>query len=316
MNAARAPWSYASFLAYFGGVTILVAMLSFLAVEGQEHAAGAFVGWALLVFAILSGLAFATRRNGRLVTAGLYALSAVAAFVVLFGALLDWLGWLPDISHASVFQGFRFWLLVLELSAVAAAVVALRIFRFPLLVLAAAGSAWFFVTDLISGGGDWSAVVTIAYGVALLGFALGVDTGGSRVYGFWLHVVAGLTIGGGLLWFFHEGDWDWVAIGIAALLYIVLGDRLLRSSWVVIAAYGLLQVTTHFAEKWADLTFLFYFPFGFFLFPFVNYQEIDQPKHHMWAAPLAYAVLGLALIGVGQFLASRRRAAIPAAELV
>ena len=318
MNAVRAPWSHASFLAYFGGITLLLAMLSFLAVEGQEHGAGAFVGWAVLVFAILAALAFGQRRSGRLVTAGLYALSAVAAFVVFLGALFDWLGWLPDIHHTSAFRGFRFWLLVLELAAVVAAVVAFRIFRFPLLVLAAAGSAWFFVTDLISGGGDWSAIVTIAYGLAVLAAARAVDAGGSRVYGFWLHVVAGLTIGGGLLWFFHEGDWDWVAIGVAALIYIALGDRLLRSSWVVIAAYGLLQVTTHFAEKWADVAFLAFLPFGFFLFPFAltSYSEVDEPKHHMWAAPLAYAILGLALIVVGQVLASRRRGTIPAAELV
>jgi hypothetical protein len=316
MSPVRAPWSHASFLVYFGGITILGATFAFLAVEGEEHAAAAFVGWALLAFAVLAVLASTSRRRGRFVTAGLYALSAVAAFVVFLGALLDWFGWLPDLHHSSVFRGFRFWVLVLELAAVVASATAWRIYRFPLLVLAVAASSWFFVTDLISGGGDWTAIVTIAYGLVLLAVAVSVDAGDSRITGFWLHVVAGVTIGGGLLWFFHDGDWDWIVIGIAALAYMALGDRLLRSSWVVLAAWALLQTTTHFAEKWADVTFLIFFPFGFFLFPFVDYEDLAGPRHHMWLAPLAYAVLGLALIAVGQVIALRRRAAIPAAELL
>jgi len=316
MNAVRVPWSHASFLVYLGGITILAAVLSFLSIESSEHGAGRLVGWSALAFGILAVLAFLSKRNGRLLTAGLYALSAVAAFVVFFGALLSWFGWLGDLNRGSAFGGFRFWLLVLELSVVVAAAVALRIFRFPLLVFVVAASAWFFVTDLISGGGDWSASVTIAYGLALLGVAVASDSEGPRIYGFWLHVVAGLTIGGGLLWFFHEGDWDWVVIGVAALAYILLGDRLLRSSWVVLAAWGLLQVTTHFAAKWAAVGVFGFFPLGFLLFPFLAFNGFAQTRDHEWAAPLAYAVLGLVFIVVAQLLVRRRREAVPAAELL
>src|SRR5438876_7457571 len=39
--------------------------------------------------------------------------------------------------------------------------VALRIFRFPLLVFIAVAALWFFVTDVLSGGGNWSATVTL-----------------------------------------------------------------------------------------------------------------------------------------------------------
>ena len=316
MNAVRVPWSHASFLVYLGGLTILVAMLAFLSVESGKHGSGGLVGWSALVFAVLAVLAFLSKRAGRLVTAGLYALSAVAAFVVFFGALLDWFGWLPDINNGSAFGGFRFWLLVLELSIVVASAVALRIFRFPLLVLVVAASAWFFVTDLVSGGGDWSAIVTIAYGLALLAVALGYDTGESRIYGFWLHVVSGLTIGGGLLWFFHDGDWDWVVIGVAALAYILLGDRLLRSSWVVLAAWGLLQVTTHFAGKWAAIGVFTYFPLGLVLFPFLGFDGFEQRHDRPWLAALSYAILGLVFIAIAQLLARRRRDAIPGAELL
>jgi hypothetical protein len=314
MNAVRVPWSHASFLAYLGGITILVAVLALLSIQAAENGASGLVGWSALVLAVLALLAFLSRRNGRFVTAGLYALSSVAAFVVFFGALLKWFGWLPHTN--GVFRGFRFWLLVLELAAVVSAAVALRIFRFPLLVLVVAATGWFFVTDLLSGGGDWSATVTIAYGLALLAVALGLDSGGSRIYGFWLHVVAGLTIGGGLLWFFHDGDFDWILIAIAALLYILLGDRLLRSSWVVLAAWGLLQVTTHFAEKWAEVRFFAFFPLGFLLFPFFGFSGNQQSGQRPWAAALAYAVLGLVFIVIAQLIARRRRAEIPGVELL
>ena len=315
MNAVRVPWSHASFLAYFGGITILAAIVAFLSVEAGDNGAGGFTGWAALVLVILAALASLARRKGRFVTAGLFALSAVAAFVVFFGALLEWFGWLPQ-TNGGLFAGFRFWLLVLELAAVVAAAFALRRFRFPLLVFVVAATAWFFVTDLLSGGGDWSAIVTIAYGLVLLPVALSFDSGGSRIYGFWLHVVAGLTIGGGLLWFFHGGDFDWIVITVAALAYIALGDRLLRSSWVVLAAWGLLQVTTHFAEKWADVQFLAFFPLGFFFFPFFGFSANEQSKQHPWAAPLSYAVLGLVFIVIAQLIVRRHREAIPAAELL
>lgn len=316
MTAVRVPWSSASFLVYFGGLTILLAIVGLLGIASDEHAGGGLVLWALLVWAVLSALALIAKWTGHFVTAGLLALSGVVSFVWLLGALLDWFGWFPDTDEA--FSGFRFWFLVLELAAVVASVVALRIFRFPPFVFAVAATTWFFVTDLISGGGDWSAIVTIAYGLVLLAVAVSVDAGGSRVYGFWLHVASGIAIGGGLLWFFHDGDFDWIVIAVAALLYIALGERLMRSSWVVFAAWGLLQVTTHLAEKWADISFLAFFPITYFLFPFFGYSDFfeEEQKSHQWAAAFSYAVLGLIFIAIALVIARRRREAIAGAELL
>jgi hypothetical protein len=141
------------------------------------------------------------------------------------------------------------------------------------------------------------------------------DGRGSRIYGFWLHVVAGLTIGGGLLWFFHKSDFDWIVIAFVALGYIALGNRLVRSSWVVLAAWGLFQVTTHFAEKWAEVQFLAFFPLGLFFLPFFGLSTSNATKQHPWAAPLAYGVLGLVLIVIAQLLVRRRRDAIAAAQI-
>jgi hypothetical protein len=314
VKTVRAPWSSAAFLLYLGGLTIFGATISLLSVQSSEHGAPGFVLWALLIFAVVAVCAFASRRRGHFVTAGLFALSSVAAFVVFAGALLEWFGWLPHVD--SPFRGFHFWFLVLELLTVIAAAYALRIFGFPLLVFVIAAGSWYFTTDLISNGGDWSAVVTIAVGVIFLLVGVGMDGRGSRVRALWLHVVAGLTIGGGLLWFFHGGDFDWILIAVAGLIYIALGDRLVRSSWAVLGGWGILQAAAHYADKWADINgvlfpFVFLFPFGFSF----DGGYGGEPRHP-WAGPLVFAFAGFALVGIALLLARRRRGVIPAAELL
>lgn len=317
MTAVRVPWSSASFLVYLGGLTILSSTLALISIQSDKHGAGGLVLWTALIFVVLAGAAEAARNRGNFVTGGLLALSAVAAFVIFVGAILDWFGWLPNTSDDVVFlNGFHFWLLVLELIAVAAAAVALNRFRFPLLVLVLAGAIWLFVFDLLSNGGGWSAIVTIAVGLTFLLSGIAVDDGPSRPFGFWLHVAAGLAIGGGLLWFFHDGDFDWIVIALIGLGYIALGDRLGRSSWVVLAGWGILQTAGHFADKWSDVAaaggFLL-FP----LFPFVLLSGLDggfEEHHaHQWAGPVVVAIAGLLFIALGLYYARRSRP--PIAEI-
>ena len=136
MSAVRVPWSSASFLVYVGGLTILAATFALLSSTANQHGAAGFVWWSLLIFVVLSVAAFGARQTGHLVTAGVLALSSVASFIIVLGAVLDWFGWLPDFDHP--FRGFRFWLLVLELATVVAAATALRRFRFPPFVFEAA----------------------------------------------------------------------------------------------------------------------------------------------------------------------------------
>ena len=309
METVRAPWSSASFLVYAGGLTVFGAVVSLLAVQSSHHGAGAFVLWALLIYVVVTAAARAVHRRGHFVTAGLLALSSVGAFVVLLGALLDWFGWLPHVSLG--FNGFHFWVLVVELAIVVAGAVALRRFGFPLLVFVIAAASWYFVTDLVSNGGDWSAVVTILVGLFLLGVARGMDARRSRVRAFWVHVTAGLTIGGGLLWFFHDGDFDWALVAVVGLLYVGLGDRFVRSSWVVLGAWGFLQSAAHYADKWSEVSFLI--PY---LFPFTAFDEYGSQSTHEWAGPLVFVVAGSILITIALVLARRRRALIPAAEIL
>jgi hypothetical protein len=310
VQGLRVPWSSASFLAYLGGLLILFSMLTLLGVQAEEHGSGGLVFSALVVLVVVTVLAFAALASGHRVTAGLFALSMVAAVVVFLGALQQWFGWLADPD--APLDGFHVSILFLELVAVIAAALAWGIFRFPLLVFVVAAGSWLFTTDLLSNGGDWSAIVTIAVGLVLLAVASAAEP----VPAFWLHVSAGLAIGGGLLWFFHDSTFDWIVIGIAGLLYVWLGDRLMRSSWAVLGAWGLLQTASYFAEKWSDISLLLFFPF-FYLTPFVfSGYDGDERQGHEWAGPVVFAVTGLVFIGIALFIARRRRDAIPAAELL
>jgi hypothetical protein len=318
VRAVRVPWSSASFLVYLGGLTILGAVGSLLNAQADQHGSAGLAGWALLVFLAVTVLALGVRGRGHRVTAGLLALSSVASFVVLLGALLDWFGWLASLSE-SPFQGFRVSVLVLDLAVVVAALVALRVFGFPLLVFVVAAGSWLFVTDLFSSGGDWSVVVTLLVGLALLPAAVSVDFGDARPYGFWLHVAAGLTVGGGLLWFFHDGDWDSILVAIAGLLYIAVGDRLVRSSWVVLGAWGILQTAAHFAAKWSSDVYAFSLS-AFYLFPFVLADAFDESgdarANHPWAVALVFAVTGALFVLIALAIVSRRREAVSGADVL
>jgi hypothetical protein len=290
VSAIRAGWTSASFLVYTGALTVLAAAVWLTSILSDRYAPAAFVGWAVLVFACAALCAFAFRRAARPLLAGLFAFVSVPLFGIFIGALEDWFGWLPD--DFSPLRGFPAGLLLLEVVVVAYALWALRVFRHPLLVLAAAGVGWYFVTDVLSSGGNWSAWVSILYGLCLLLAAVATN----RVYGFWLHVVSGLTIGGGLLWFWHTSDWNFILIALVGLAYIFFGGALRRSSWTVLGAVGLFLTTVHFVDKWFGSLNPFFLLFG----------VSEEPKHD-WARPLGFVVLGFVFVALGIVLHRRDR---------
>ena len=110
---------------------------------------------------------------------------------------------------------------------------------------------WFFVTDLISGGGDWSAIVTFVMGLVFLIWARSVDGGPNRSYGMWLHIGAGLTIGGSLLWFLHHGHFEWALIVVASLLFVKLASIFERASWAVLGSFGILAAAAHYTTSYS-----------------------------------------------------------------
>jgi len=151
VDVRKPEWTSASYLLYLGAFTILFAATAAYAYLSSLYGDGAFVGWTLLMLAILFVLAGALRRRGPWIVAGLFAYLSVAGFGTFVGALFTWWGWGGESGSGSPFRGWHWvaWLLILIV--LAASLAALRAYRFPLLVLTVALLVWFLVTDIVSG---------------------------------------------------------------------------------------------------------------------------------------------------------------------
>jgi len=285
----RAGWATGSFLAYTGALMALIASAVWLSVISGDHGQGAFAGWSVLFWMLAEILAFSMLGRDRRVLAGLFGFVGLGLFAVMVGAFFSWFGWL---SSDGPLGGFHVGLLGLQLLVLLAALVDLGIFKFPLFSLVLAGLGWYFVTDLVSSGGNWSAWVTVFVGLFLFVMGLANDGGDTRPYGFWVHVVAGLTIGGALLYWWHSSDFQWALIIVVGLLFMTVGAGIRRSSYAVIGTLGLVLATWHYAlggnpaSSSGDLVF--------------GDERPSSPAS--WAGPVAFLCLGLFLALVGMVL--------------
>ncbi len=284
-------WTTSSFLIYLGGLTVLVSALVALSYLAGQYGDFAYVCWALLVLVVLKAIALAARRRGLWLTAGIFGFATVLAFAAFVAALWTWFGWLPTLNPLSPFQGFHLGLLVLVLLVFGAAVISLPLYRFPLVMLIVTATWAFFVIDLISGGGNWSAIVALLTGLFYLAVGAGIDATEQRPYGFWVHLAAALLIGGALLYWWHSGDTHWALVAFFGFLYIGVGAGTRRSVWAVLGALGFLAATEHFASSWTSG--------GVQLGPTVPSND--------WVPALVFAVVGFFFVALG--LAAARRAA-------
>ena len=294
MNIPKPTWTTSSFLLYAGALTVLGSAVAALEYLHGRYGQAAWAGWSALVLVILAAVAVSFRRRGNWLTAGLFAVATLAAWGLFAGALERWWGWLPATSN-SAFSGFHPGLLLLELLILAGAVVELRGYRFPLLVLPACVAAWLFVTDVVSNGGDWSAIVTIVVGLVYLAAGSTLDRGPRRPYGFWFHLVAGFLVGGGLLFFWHSGDFKWALVALVGLAFVAVAASTGRSSWAVLGTVGLTLSAGHFAIEWTRV--------GVSII-FAGINPSGGPRG--WVPPLVFAVLGFLLVALGLILGRRR----------
>ena len=299
MDVVRARWSSSSFLLYAGAFVVLFAGVGLLSWLASEHSDGAFFGWSALVFFVLAVIAIGFEAAGERVTAGLFAFVSLIMFSVFIGSFEDLIGILD--AGDGAFEGFRWGLLLFDLVIITASLILLARFRFPLLVLPAVFLSWFFLVDLVSGGGDWSAIVSIIVGFFLMLVGAGVD----RIYGFWIHFVAALAIGGGFIYLWHGSTWEWILIGLIALIFFLLAGGLDRSIYSVLGAIGLFLAWTYFVERWTDTQ----------VEPSL-YEGItpgissDSGEPSIWGATMLYALFGLVLVAIGLWLERRKPAVL------
>jgi hypothetical protein len=287
-------WSPSSFLLYAGGFLVLAASNGSLAYLSTTYSDGALVAWSLLPLVVLLAVATFLRRRGQWIAGGVFAFTWVSTWATFLGILFNWWGWQLDTGSSSAFGGWNWALWAIELLVIAAAAVMLRLFRFPLLFVYVLVAVYLFVTDVISGGGSWSAVVTLFIGIVYLFVGLSVDRGPRRAYGFWWHLVSGLLIGGALLFWWHSSEADWALLATASVLFILLAGASWRSSWAVLGAAGLIAAASHWTVEWVSAGFSIFAP------------------NRTWVPFVVFAVVGFFFVVLGLYLAWRRRRREPA----
>jgi hypothetical protein len=296
VQAFKPTWSSWSLLVYTGGFTVLGAAVAALAYLSGHYGDFAYVGWSLLLLAVILAVSHQLRDNHPYAS-GVFGFVAVALFAAFLAALWTWWGW--SLHSGSAFSGFHVSRLAFFLLPLLFARAMVHRSRHPLGMVWVTLFAWLFITDLISNGGNWSVWVTIVVGLVFLVVGMTYDTGERRPYGFWFHVAAGLTIGGALLDFWHSGNWHWSFIAIAALVFIRVAVATNRSSWALFGAVGILAAVTHFDLEWSRV------------------QSVGQPFNaptalltqdagtRGWVSPLVFGITGFVLVLLG-FAVSRR----------
>lgn len=193
-----------------GAVTVLIAMAWFLADRWEWLGAGGALAVVVLYAAMFLLVARRLTREGFATAAGFAVFLAVAMVpvgVVALNELTQWVVPIPpaacDASAPDLLVDFDLWgcrslELIVELSTLGAALIALRASRFPLLVLPIAGilvRGCFHLGDALTNGAlggtasSWTWVVCASLAVAA---AYTVDRAqrGPEDFGLWLHLVA------------------------------------------------------------------------------------------------------------------------------
>ncbi len=291
-RAFFAIWSSSAFLFYLGTLVVLSATLWLLeSLNGPGSDLG-LVGWASLALAALVAVALLLRRAEMPILAGLAAVAGLIVFAVWVGAVEDWFGFAPEESGSFFQREFEAPLLVIEALIVAAGLAAVRVFRFPLLMLPVALVTWYGLVDnvsLLAGDptDDTHAVFAIVFGLLLVAAGVWLDRTDRAPYALWPHVVGSVAAGGGILELLGSDDWAWALGGLISLVYIASARVFVRSSYAVIGAIGILAVGTYFIEKW----------YSFISIPF--FFEGEGSSEATWKGPLGYILLGLVLVVLG-----------------
>jgi hypothetical protein len=254
MSVRKPRWDSGSFLLYLGLFTIAGAMSGAYSYLASQYGNFAFVGWTLLMLAILLVLAVFVRRRGPWLAGGVFAYLAVTAFAAFVGAVFEWWGWGGADKSTGPFDGWHWVLWLLLIIVLVATIAALRATKFPLLVISVCTIVWFLITDFLSGGGNWSAVVSLLIGIVYFFVGLAIN----RVYGFWVQFASATLVSGTLLYWWHSSTADWWLIAVAGVIWVATGTAVRRSIWTVYGALGLFAAATHFSIDWTTGNFSFF----------------------------------------------------------
>lgn len=254
-------FSFTNTLYYFGGMLAIGAMTLFMTL-GWEL----FGAWGVLALALgyMAGALLVARNlmAQRLRTpAGVLATLAVCLVPLAVWALQSGLGLWPDGAHDSYrtdsyrdFHRYIDWRwLTIELATLAAAVVMLRSFRLPFMVMPVAVTIWYLSMDVAhmlmqKEGFDWQFTrdVSLVFGLATVALAVWVDLRtlasthplNRQDFAFWLYLFGAIMFWAGLSLRDSDSEVNKLIYALINVGLVFLGAAIGRRVFTVLGAIG------------------------------------------------------------------------------
>ncbi|KIZ34033.1 MULTISPECIES: hypothetical protein [Rhodopseudomonas] len=282
---------------YAGTLLVISAMGLFSTLAFSAMGGAALTATALIYAAAFLGAGhYLWHRKGLRTPGGLLIAVAVAMAPLAVFGVQDAFGMWTDFGKPKAMRDFYIWIkgsfVFMELATIAAALLALRFYRFPFIVLLMAVALWFMSMDIvpwITGApfGNWEASrrVSVGFGLAMLVIALIVNGRQRRGdFAFWLYLFGALTFWGGITASSSGSDVDKALYCAMNVGFLVISVVLARR---VFAVFGVIGIAIYLGDL-ADRLFK-----DSLLFPF------------------ALSLIGIGIIALGLY-SNRHQAAIGA----
>jgi hypothetical protein len=274
---------------WYAGALIVIGAMGLFANLALARLGGGALAVIALAYAALFGFAGDRLwRRGLMIPGGLLITVAVTMAPLFIYGVQDALGWLNGAGHAGYrgFYAFCRWSIgswvPMELAAIAAGLIALRFYRFPFLIAPIAVALWFLSLDLAPWvlGREWGGwrsrrVVSLWFGLAVLGVAWVVDVRARGDFAFWLHLFGLMAFWGGLTSLDSDSELARAVYCLINIGLVALALFLQRRAYALFGGLGVALYLHHLAERVFQDSLLY---------------------------PFALSLIGLAVLGAGLLL--------------
>jgi hypothetical protein len=269
-NADRPRFDLPHVAYYLGALVVISAMTWFMTLGWERFGGGGILAISLsyaVAFAVAGGLLW--RDKGLKVPGGLLVTAAACmAPLAVYGFESTtglWLQGMPG-EYADFYDYIEGGWFPMEITTVAAGLVALRFYRFPFLTAPVAFALWFMsmdLTPLVYGSSYYEAqdyqTVSLVFGLVVLVGAYLVDRRTEEDYAFWGYLFGMFAFWGGLTLLEGGSELDWFFSGLINAGLILLSVLLQRRVFVVFGALGVFGYVGHLAWEIFEDSLLFPF---------------------------------------------------------
>ena len=272
-------------LLWYLGALIVMSAMGLFSTEAFSRWGGAALTATALAYAgvfVAAGHYF-WRVQGLRVLGGLLIAVAVSMAPLATYGIQEAFGWWTH-GDPDTYRDFFVWVtgswVFMSLSAIAAGLIALRVYRFPLITLVIAVALWFLSMDLVpwfagappSLADDLQAyraywrdllelrgIVSTLFGLLVLIGSWMIDVRTRADLTFWPHLSAGLCLLGGLFFWLTDGSREWTLLCAISLLLLLISVFLQRRSYAVFGGIGVLSYLGYLSSEVFDDVILFSF---------------------------------------------------------